>query len=383
MAKDDLIRQYPTKRVSPFDGMAVTAQTWADAHEYHRLSQQIQALFGHGPGILAGLQVLASDPPDSSVYIRPGIARDPAGQIIVISEAVRYDLARAEGCLCLLLSYGEGRPAAGSGAEGGANYIQAAYAVEAKPQVPEGVAVVELARIRRRDAKSPVVDAVDPLRPGLNEIDLRCRREIGAPAAQAASIAVVPLGKGDQAPHGRGASHLARALSRAGQRVWADDGVSLDGGLQAYTLVCLVGQGTFQLTPDEMNALYAYLQAGGTLFIESCRRDAAGAAAADAAFSDLLGSLGIRPSPLPQDHSLLVEPYLFAAPPPGFEAAATPAVSVSDGVILSSADYGCLWQGESNGRVPSREEIRAALEWGANIVAYALNRRGAAGQQEQ
>jgi hypothetical protein len=375
VANEDVIRRYPTKRVSPFDGMAVTARVWADAHEYHRTSQQIEALLGHGPGILTGLEVLASDPPDSSVYVRPGIARDPAGQIIVVAEPVRYDLGHAEGPLHLLLSYGEGRPMPGSREDGGATYIQAAYAIEARPDVPQSAALVELARIWRRDAASPIVDAQDPLHPSANEVDVRFRREIGVTADEVANVAVTHLGEGEAVRHARGASSLARALRQGGRRVYVDEGVVLGGEPLPYTLVYLVAEGAFQADANEMNALYGYVQGGGTLLVEACRQDATSGSAAEAALKDLLGSLGISLEPLPRGHDLLTEPHLFAAPPTGFEMEGTPEVLVSDSVIYSTIDYGCLWQGECRGRAPSREEIRAALEWGANIVAYAMKRR--------
>ncbi len=375
MAKEDTIRQFPAKRISAFDGMAITAKVWTDAHEYHRRSQQIQALLGHGPGILTGLEVLASDPADSSVYISPGIARDPAGQIIVVAEPVRYDLGRSEGRLFVLLSYGEGRPLADGGEEGGPTYIHAAFAVEAKAEVAAADSVIELARIQRRGSGSAIADAKDPEHPGDNELDLRFRREAGAAGADAASIAVVHLGKGAVERHARGASNLARAMRHAGQHVWVDGSVGLGKGLEGYALVYVTAQATFKLSADEMNTLYTCVQGGGTLFIESCRHDASGAPPADAAFADLLGSLGIRMGPLPQDHSLLAEPNLFAAPPAGFETEGKPGVTLAEGVIYSTSDYGCLWQGEGRDRVPTREEIRAALEWGANLVAYAQARR--------
>jgi hypothetical protein len=116
------------------------------------------------------------------------------------------------------------------------------------------------------------------------------------------------------------------------------------------------------------------------VLFESCRRDVkAGDPPADASFSDLLASFGISLQELPPGHDLLVEPYLFAAPPPGFETEGAPKVllgmAAGGPVILSSCDYGCLWQGERRGRPASREEIRTAMEWGANLIAYALRAR--------
>jgi len=112
---------------------------------------------------------------------------------------------------------------------------------------------------------------------------------------------------------------------------------------------------------------------------ESCRREVDGDnPPADASFSDLLASLGISCQELQPGDSLLVEPHLFAAPPPGFETDGTPKVVVGAAaagrVVWSMCDYGCLWQGERRGRAASREEIRTAMEWGANVVTYALSR---------
>jgi len=238
---------------------------------------------------------------------------------------------------------------------------------------------VELARIRRQGQDAPIADAQDATHPAPNEIDRRFRREVGAAPQKAVTLAVCYAGKSTDTGHGQGASHLARALRHGDRWVWVDDGVPLAPGLEAYTLVYLVGQDTFQLDRDEMNALYAYLQAGGTILVESCRHGTDGGdPAADAAFADLLASMGVQLEPLPTDHSLLVEPFLFAAPPPGFEAEGSPEVRLGGGVIFSTFDYGCLWRGERRGRAASREEIRTAMEWGANLVAYAAARRSQA-----
>jgi hypothetical protein len=209
---------------------------------------------------------------------------------------------------------------------------------------------------------------------------------------ETAAIALSYVGQGQDAHHGRGAGHLARILRRFDLcHAWVDEGVPLGDDLGAYDLVYLVGRGTFQPGQDDMQALYTYLQGGGTLLIEGCRRGAsAGDAPADAALSELLASLGVQLAALPPDHALLAEPFLFSAPPAGFEMEGAPQVSIGGlagepGVIRSMADYGCLWQGERRARSgdrpepASREEIRAALEWGCNIVAYALDRRRQAG----
>jgi hypothetical protein len=44
-------------------------------------------------------------------------------------------------------------------------------------------------------------------------------------------------------------------------------------------------------------------------------------------------------------------------------------------VIISSYDYGCLWCGERRNGPAEREAIRSAMEWGENLVQFAVARR--------
>jgi hypothetical protein len=371
----DQLNEFPTRRIKAADGMAVTAQVWEEAHDYHRRWQRAHELYAHGPGIVTGLEVIASDPADSSLYVLPGIALDPLGRTIVVTEPVAYDIGQAHGQLYLLLTYEESHPTASDKEEDGPLYIHSQFSIEATPTLPD-TAFVELARLRRQSRESPLVNARNAAHPGPNEIDQRFRPEAATGRQGTTSVAVSYTGGSTDEKHGRGADSLARTLRNLGRRVWVDDRVLLVHGLEGYTLVYLVGQDAFQLSRDEMNALYNFLQGGGTLFIESCRQRAEGGdPPADASFLDLLESMGVKLEEVPPGHDLLAEPHLFAAPPPGFETEGGPRVLVGGGVILSQCDYGCLWQGERRGRLASREEIRSAMEWGENLVAYALKRR--------
>jgi hypothetical protein len=358
--------------------MAVTARVWQEAHDFHLQQQRLHALFNHGPGIVTGLEVMGSDPADSSVYILPGIAIDSAGQTIVLVEPMAYDLGSAQGLLYLLLTHDESEPRADDGNDG-AQFVYVHFGLEAVSKLPD-TPYVELARVQRQSRKAAIVDAKEAAQPAENEIDLRFRQYVGAPLQETLIVAVSYAGGPGSRRHGRAAGNLARSLRQSGGRVWVDDGVPLSAGLETYTLVYLVAQDAFELSRDEMTALYEYVQGGGTLFIESCRQKVTDAAPpGDASFSDLLASMGISLEELPADHSLLTAPYLFAAPPPGFETGSAAQLLVGDGVVFSTSDYGCLWLGERRDGVASREEIRAAMEWGSNIVAYAAARRNKMG----
>jgi hypothetical protein len=372
--KDEQFKLFPAKRVKPVDGMAVTAQVWEEAHDYHQQHQRFHTMFYHGAGIVTGLEVIASDPPDTSVYILPGIAVDPAGQTIVLPQPVSYDIGHEmEGLLYLLLSYGESRPRADGGHKGdGPMYVHAEFSISARTFLPT-TPWVELARVERRSREDPFSDAQNPAEPDLNEIDLRFRRQVGAP--REVGVAVCYLGKVTDKRHGRGARYLARALNHLGRYyVSVNDDVSLAPGIEANTIIYLVGEGDLELSSGQMNGLFNHVNRGrGTLFIENIDADA------ESSFLKILRDMEMEPKALQPGHRLLTHPYLFAAPPPGYgpetENEDTPEVLVSDGVIFSTDNYGLAWQGEIRDGTPSREQIRSVVEWGANIVAYARDRR--------
>lgn len=371
MITEELLQMFPTKRIKSFDGMTITAEVWDEAHEYHRQEQRLATLFSHGPGILTGLEVIASDPPDTAVYILAGVAIDPQGNIIVLPQPVAYDIGdEMEGPLHILLSYGESKPRRGKDdrQKDGPLYINTEYSINARAVLPPGP-WVELARVNRQHRDSAFRNAQNPARPQLNEIDLRFRREVGAP--QTINMAVSYLGDpGDQA-HGAGAVHLARTINQAGHyRLLVDDGVPLAPGIETNTLIYLVGSGKFELKSGQMNFLSNYVQRGrGTLFIESVD------SAAEKMFLEILKAIDLEPEPIAAGYPLLVEPNLFAVPPAGYENSEAARVLVNNGVIFSTCNYGRLWLGQAQAGPPAREQIRTALEWGANIVAHAVKRQ--------
>ena len=45
MTEAEFLKSLPTKRIKAVDGMAVTADVWEEAHEYHRHQQQLHARY--------------------------------------------------------------------------------------------------------------------------------------------------------------------------------------------------------------------------------------------------------------------------------------------------------------------------------------------------
>jgi hypothetical protein len=386
----ELFKQFPIRRLKPYDGMVVTAEVWGEAHDYHRQQLRYHNLLNHQPGILTGLEVIASDPPDSAVYIQPGIAVDAEGQTIILPEALAFDLGAAQGPLYLRLAYDESQPKADDTGLTSLTdpadvmlFVRAQYDLEAGDAAPTPDSpYIELARVVRLGAESVITNARQAAQPGPNEIDLRFRRELGRPLRPTVRLGVCYTGKARAQHHGAGAAQLARVLRQQNQQAWVDDALELTPGadLSSYTLIYVVAQDTPQLDPDGMTVLYNYLQGGGTLLLEVCRKSN-GSEAGAAAFLDMLSSFGLKVDDLPADHDLLHEPHFFAVPPAGYDTVETSSLKVGDGVIVSTYDYGCVWQGERRGQPATREEIRAAHEWGTNIVAYAVARRQAAAKQ--
>ncbi len=377
---NEIIRAFPAQRLHPVDGLAVTAAIWGEAHAYHRLREEAHNRLVHGPGILIGLKVIASDPPDASVYILPGLAIASTGEIIIVEEPVVYSFGSSEGNLHLLLTYGESQPRVEDTIDEERLYIHAQFGLEAQP-LSSGVEGVELARVRRRGDEAPITDADDPQRPSKNEIDLRFRRELAPSSAKPAHLGVVYLGERAEA-HGQGAQMLGQALRAQDTPLWVDDDLDLDGGWQGYTLLYVVGQGAFEASREFMTALYDYLEAGGFAFMESCGSDEEEVAAAFSAFREMLDSLGIEVEPVERGAPLLSTPHLFAEPPEGCSVGAAPLLLAGKNVLISRADYGCLWQGGTAEKPATREKIRAAQELGTNIVHYAAQQRGRALQEE-
>lgn len=376
MSARHLLRSYPGRRVSAFDGMAVTADVWQEAHNYHLYHERLHALATHGPGIVTGLEIIASEPPSQIVYILPGVAIDPSGNMLVVAEPTPYDLSSYRpGTLHILISYDESRPQPINGRNGDSPYyVYTGFNIETVVDAPDSP-LVELARIDRPDLNQPVTNALDD-HPGRYQIDLRFRPQVVTMVAQRTFIGVHLLNRLSAPNHVRGLANVAKHLCKSPWRhAWVDDDVSLARDLGDYSILCLVGKAAFQLDVEQLNALYRYVHNGGTLFLESCRREGGTAPASDNLLRDITESLGLRLEPVKMGHPLLTTPNLFAESPAGFETQGSPNIWVADGIVYSTHDYGCLWSGERRTGAAQREEIRSAFEFAENLIEYAQRRR--------
>ena len=193
MALKDLIK-FQFKRVNPFQGLVLDADTWRDEQDYHRNQQRLHTLAFHGTGIVEGLEVKSSQPPDLSLTISPGVAIDPDGNVIVISQAQHYGLvSKDKGQVYLIIQYRE-IPTASPSEEGQATRILEAYRISEVTYLPDEP-YLELARINFDPSQKNIMDAAVPSGPRVNEIDLRFRQsaKVALPAPMATEI--------DRRPH--------------------------------------------------------------------------------------------------------------------------------------------------------------------------------------
>ena len=365
---DEIITKL-AKRIKPHNGLVVNAEVWEEAHTYHHLHHQAHLLFEHGPGIITGLEI-KQEGESSRLWVRPGMAIDPRGRLIIHDEPTSMLAGSTQPGIIYLYLQGEDDEIDDPVEE--ADFHQTPYYVKQHYKFSNGLSLpddaIELGRIRLLDPKAPLNEPVHPAQPGPNEIDLRFRAEIGATPPKVAWLGIGYLGEstGEFLPKfGQRAGELAQAISHAiHHRICIDDDVIFEPGLLPYSLLYLIEQGPHELNAKTARALNTFLASDGTLLVESYHDN-----------SPLLNHLASQEVALIDDlEPLLVAPFLFNGPPPG---AREGEVLMGNGVIFSRRAYGRLWQ--RCDPTATREILRAATEWAANILTYAIKRQ----QQQQ
>jgi len=400
MALKDIIK-FQLKRVNPFQGLVIDADTWRDAHNYHRDQQRLHLLAFHKVGIVEGLKVTAGNPPDLSVNIHPGMAIDPEGNVIIVSQAQRYRIqTREKGIIYLIIQFREIPAEPYQPPEGGQpTRILEAYRIEEREKLPNE-SYLELARIDFEPTEEAIKDAKAPSHPGKNEINLSFRQEatpltpekiaVTIPQKPAAVVSetshpqeTITLGHAvlegaSKDLHREGLKNLIREINQQANFVAnLEENIPLDKNINRCTMIYLTGNSRFELTTEQQSALSAFLQSGGVIFGEGCSEGEAeskGAKEFGLAFNQLASQLKCKLEIVQRGHPLLSTVHIFSDVAPGAE----PGMLLEGGhMVYSGSDYGCAWQGGHQGHPLSREIIRSSIEMGANIVAYAQTTKAA------
>jgi hypothetical protein len=371
----------PLRRLNPYRGLIVDVGTWSAAHDYHRAQHRLHTLSMHSPGVVAGLEVVSWNPPDSSMVIYPGVALDSEGHTIIVGEPQRFHLqVEEQGTAYLVIRYREvaDELAETPGEEEAqARFTLEGYTFEERRQLPEE-AHLELARVEVSGGGTPISDADHYLEPGPDQIDLRHRMISGPRPLGEVGIGVVPL---EATPDGvtrhlPGAMGLVRAInSTTGYRAEFKGPINLNQEIRDCDTLLVAGREAFTLTEAWESVLHDFLERGGVLLGEVCRADGQGAEKAapfSDAFKELAERLQRKLTPLTRGHDMFTAHHLFAEAPDGIDG---PAQLLADsGIVFSDGDYGCLWDGGRPDRPAPRSSIRPSIELGINLGIYSFQR---------
>ncbi len=396
------LQKFQFKRINPFQGLVIDADTWQDAHNYHRNQQRLHVLAFHKTGIVSGLEVTANDPADMSVNISPGMAIDPEGNVILVSQKQRFRVqTQGKGLIYLTIQFREipGEPY--QPPDGGQpTRIVEAYKVQERNALPSEP-YVELARIEFDNSLGVIKDAGHRKNASTNEINLHYRERALTSAAPSSSVHVheevilpkdvvnrthesftpsetlsvgyLAFGEAGKGLHIRGLKNLLNTWNRKGNiPAMLQDEINLQKPLTNYNLIYLTGSGRFELTPEQLTTLGVFLKSGGIIFGDGCSdtstgKDLKSSKEFGLAYNRYAGLLNCKLGIIQRSHPILSTEYIFTETPAGCEPGM---VLEGGGMIYSGSDYGCAWDGGHPNRPLTREVIRSAFEIGENILSF-------------
>ena len=405
----DIIK-FQLQRVNPFPGLTIDVDTWQDAHNYHRDQQKLHVLAFHNTGILGGLEVVANDPPDLSVTIRPGMGIDQEGNIIIVSKAQRYNLqTREKGMIYLVIQFREVPTGPYQPPEGGQpTRIMEAYRIQERETLPTE-AYLELARIDFDPADPAIRNPKTPNNPGKNEIDCRFRQvtvagiqvqtqplpatapepvktstvvERVATTQETITLGHIALGNAPKDLHYTGLQNLTREINRQYSfAVNLRENVVLDRRIKQCKILYLTGNGRFELSEQQQTVLGEFLKSGGTIFAEGCSEprgetQSRGSKDFAFAFNQLAGRLKCKLENVQRGHPLLSAVHVFSGVPQGAE---TGMLLEGGHMIYSGSDYGCAWNGGYPDNPLTRDIIRGSVEIAVNTAIFAQMKEESSG----
>lgn len=363
------------RRVNPFEGLMVDAQTWADEQAYHRSAMRLHLLSDHGWGIVEGFEVVASPAAPGSLLVRAGVAVDALGRTLLLADDAQLSVPFEDGrAAYVVLQYADEpiQPQSAWDGDEHATRVLEGVRISVERQRPEPPAL-ELARFV---ANGEVRDAQKPTTPERGEVDLRFRERQLVRQRPDLTIAQLmhPVVEMEDDTHRLGLRFLAREIAQSTPyRVRWGGTITLDRPIPTGpSMLYLTGHDGFP-RPNEaqLSCLRAYLASGGVLFADGCR--GGNVQEFVASMGSIAAELGVELQPVERWHPLLLSRHVLAAPPLSVQS--EPALTEAGGIIVSSSDYGCAWQGGPPDQALGRERIRAALEFGVNIAVYGQQRR--------
>jgi len=376
------IEELLTRRITgiqPFNELPIDAEIWREAHGQHQQHRLLHDASVHRPGIVYGLDVfVVKGGKKPTIAVAPGIAIDPEGRIVMLSESVKFVLENDK-TTYITISYEDNldRKSAimiGSG-EKYYRLIEGRQVVATRE--PPKTAYLELARVDRSSADATVTEPKNLFDPEEDELNLLFR-SLAFPYCYAdGSVGeVILLPKDDPEawkPNRGGLVTMLRFASGAGFHTDYSGLFNLRKPEGSPLMLYAAAADEFQnLADDQVKGLGAYLENGGVFLAEA----AGGSAAFAKAFEALAKKLGAKLAKVEGSSPLFHAHHIFSRAPLG-AVDGDIMFDESAGIILTTADYGAAWQGKIDKPTApdSRERIRQSMEFGLNVLAYAARRK--------
>ncbi|MGK7947817.1 MAG: DUF4159 domain-containing protein [Xenococcaceae cyanobacterium] len=379
----------PTPAINPFerlnatDGLLINAERWRKVQQYHRQKQNFHYQALHQPGIVCGLGVKLitadSNVPDvykdgKGIQIQPGIAIDLKGNPIVIPQPQNLHInKRPQKDSFTVYVVADYRDPDDLDVASTQEMLQEKFRLDVKVRPPNDLEI-ELCRIvfpANQELKIGL--AKDILRPGYNHLDFRHRQLASIKPLETVKIAQLRHGDRAYGENFANLDYLFKATSGLYPQLQGCGSVALlpisDPKLKEYDLLYLTGENTTIQDPREIAVLQEYLATGGVLLIDGLLN----AQNFNQSALELTKKLGYALKPLPKNHYLRREPFLFAALPQSLGDRALQIVGDRN-IIMVYGNLASLW-GLDEQLSLSREQIRSGQELGINILHYAWKHR--------
>ena len=383
----DTLQLNPLERLRVYDSLMIDAERWQKAHNYHRQRQNVYYQALNQPGIVHGLGVQKIDPPKEVaaqfrlqpwLRIQPGVAIDWEGNPIIVPQAVNFPLRLPDLVeddpepidLYLVASY---RDPENLKRNNTGEVIQETFRLDQKTTAPMK-GEVELCRIKWQPHVNEINVPQDVLFPSLNELDLRHRLTVKNRAWGTLNVSV------KDTLDSRSQENLAHLMASIAALYPNFKGLKEPNKVILRTIDTLANCDLFfipsndveGLDSKEVEVLKQYLAKGGVILFEVAGEHNI-INAGDLISRKFSFNSWTWQRDLDRNHPLRTEPFVFAMLP---EVSRCP-IEIwhnNEGIVLVDGELSAAW-GFDEELLLSRSEIRAAQEFGINLLHFGWRRR--------
>ncbi|MBP0018083.1 MAG: hypothetical protein J7647_11055 [Cyanobacteria bacterium SBLK] len=375
------------ERLNIYDGLAIDAKRWKQAHHYHRKRQNLIYQSLNQPGIAYGLGVRPISAPEgiSSEFsqipwleIQPGIAIDWEGNPIIVPqpETMPLDLPKLSQpiTIYLVISY---RDPEQLNLGGDREILRESFRLDLFSNPPQK-GELELCRFTWESGGNMIElrGAKDVFYPQANELDLRYRMSVSSQPRMKVKVGILTHRESFRQNFiyfQKSASTLYSELQISLEYFNNPNSLSPDLDLTSFDLFYCLGSEFKQITEENAMLLKSYLKMGGILWVDLENKgwgvEKQLVTLLDKPKSKFM-SKGLKSwRELELDHPLHLQPFLFSLLPNSCKD-----LKYAEGILAIDGNLCDRWRLTKNLDVP-RQDIRTAQEFGINILHFAWQRR--------